>query len=359
MTEVVEYLGPYYFEARLGRGGMGIVFRARHSYLGRPVAVKVRYLTRNAEEGLLFERFQHCAVLQSELNHPYVNQVFDYFEMPNFQALVMEYLGGGSVEDRIGEEGIFSIEEALIIGVQAALGLSYAHRRGIIHRDIKPGNLMFRIPGDVKSLKVSDFGVAKAPQRSPELTLPGANVGTLWYMPPEQFNGEGPTPLADVYALGVTLYEMLTGRVPFDSDDTSAIFSRFLDKLPPPDLEALNPLVGRPLRAVIEAAMALEIEYRVPSACALALLLRAAAYLEGLQVDGMFEPTENDWDILYRFVSIFPQQTASELEWALRQIQHKRPPSPPPTPDGEEELDGTVDFQGGLDLLRAPDRDER
>ncbi|MCA9539163.1 MAG: serine/threonine protein kinase [Myxococcales bacterium] len=281
-----RYIGPYSVEGRLGTGGMGIVLYARHRLLAREVAIKIRHRADAGEEVLLAERFRQGAVLQAELDHMHVARVFDYLESPMFQAIVMEYLPGGSLEDRLrSTDGPLPIPMAVDIGIRAADAMAYAHRRGVIHRDIKPANLMLVDADDPGTVRITDFGVAKALERSPDLTVAGANVGTLWYMPPEQFNQEEPTPLADVYSLGATIYEMLTGQIPFEAPDTSEIFRRFLDGVPPPPILGRNPFVPPTVAAVVETALALQPEHRVPSAAVLALLLRAVAESESISIE--------------------------------------------------------------------------
>lgn len=277
-------IGPYAIEGTLGFGGMGEVLQGRHRLLDRLVAIKLRARTRGREEHRLAARFRHTATLQAELDHPHIAQVLDYIEQPERQAMVLAYLQGGSIADLL-ERGRPDVADTLLMGIRAAEALDYAHRRGIVHRDIKPDNLMLQRPGDPESLRITDFGVAKTADRSPDLTVAGANVGTVWYMSPEQFNHERPTPSFDVYALGATLYEMLTGSIPFASQARAAVFSRFLDKTPPPPILERAPAVPPALAAVIEASISVDPHLRPPSASALALLLRAVAAAEGISFE--------------------------------------------------------------------------
>lgn len=277
-------IGPYALEGPIGLGGMGEVVRGRHRLIDREVAIKIRRRTRAREEQRLAARFRHTAMLQAELNHPHIGAVLDYVELPTLQALVLTYLGGGSIADRL-TRGPMTMIETMRVAIPAAEALAYAHARGIVHRDIKPDNLMLQTPNDMSSLRVTDFGVAKTADRSPDLTVAGANVGTVWYMSPEQFNHETPTPAFDVYALGATLYEMLTARVAFESKETAAIFQRFLDGVPAPAIRSHAPHVSPALAALIEAAIALDPTQRPPSAAAFALLLRAVAESDGTALD--------------------------------------------------------------------------
>lgn len=283
----------------------------RHELLPRPVAVKIRYREEaSTEEALLFHRFRQGALLQSEVPHPAIARVYDYFECPDYQALVMEYLPGGSVEDLLrGSDHGIGVGMAVEIATRSADALAAAHALDIVHRDIKPGNLMLREVGEPRTVRVTDFGVAKALDRSPDLTMPGANVGTIWYMPPEQFNNEEATPACDIYALGATLFEMVTGQLPFERRDTSEIFRRFLDKIPPPAIALLNPRVPSALIEIIERAMALDVGRRVPSCAALALLLRAVGRAEGLVDDDS------------RVRQLLEQAEGPALDGFLRQLQ--------------------------------------
>ncbi len=266
---------------------MGQVLLATHRLLERTVAVKLRLPARDpTEDQLLAERFRHGARLQAEMDHPHIARVYDYLESPGFQAIVMEYLPGGSLEEPLARrQGGLPVEDAVEMGIRCADALAYAHARGVVHRDIKPANLMLVDASDPRTVRITDYGVAKDPDRSPNLTVAGANVGTLWYMPPEQFNQDDPTPQADVYSLGATIYEMLTGELPFESEETGEIFRRFLDKVPPPPIRSRNPAVPSGIACVVEACLELDPAVRVPSSAALALLLRAAADVGGLGVE--------------------------------------------------------------------------
>ena len=280
-------IGTYQVTDRLGTGGMGVVYAGTHPTLRRPVAIKTRRRSGDPSETLQFERFLQGAILQAELDHPYIARVYDYVVTENLQALVMEYLGGGSVEDWLSEAGgPLPISVAIEIGVRAAEAMSFAHAKGVIHRDMKPGNLMLVDKGVPETVRVTDFGVAKAPERSPDLTVVGAAIGTVWYMSPEQFNGDRATPGADVYSLGATLYEMLTGQIPFESAQTAEVFKRFLDGAPPPPILSLNPYVPPALAAIVDLSLALDPRERLPSAASLSLLLRAVAAREGIILGG-------------------------------------------------------------------------
>lgn len=279
-------IGPYLIEAQIGTGASAVVARARHGLLGRRVALKIRYRRASSDEHRIAERFRQGAVLQCELDHPHILRVLDYVETHELQALVMEHLGGGSVEDRLRAlGGPVPIADAVEIAIRAAEALGHGHDRGVVHRDVKPANLMLVDSNDPATVRVTDFGVARSMDSTRELTMAGANVGTLWYMPPEQFNNEPPTPSADIYALGATLYEMLTGTLPFVAAETAQIFRRFLDGVPPPPIRERNPAVPATLAVLVEAALMLRPEQRPPSAAAFSLMLRAVAEREVMSTD--------------------------------------------------------------------------
>lgn len=292
MISLPPTLGPYALGEPIGAGGMGMVVAATHRYMGRRVALKVRARdARGEEERLTAERFRLGARLQAQLEHDNVVHIHEYFETAELQIVVMEYLQGGSIEHRL-KSGPLPIAAAVEVACRAAAALAFAHRRGIIHRDIKPGNLLMARPGAPESVRVTDFGVAKDVGHNEELTMAGANVGTLWYMPPEQFNAEDPTPSVDVYSLGATLYEMLTAKVPLSEASHAGLFKRFLDKEPPPPIRDRNPAVPLLLAAIVESALALDPEERVPSAEVFATWVRAS--IVGSPVERALHQNETD-----------------------------------------------------------------
>src|SRR5215475_8539816 len=199
-------------------GGMGDLYRAVDEVLDRPVAVKV-LATRLAADEAVRRRFRREALAAARLSgEPGTVTIFDVGEWRGRPFIVMEFLGGGSLEDRLRSGGAPPVDQALRWIDQAAGALDAAHRRGVVHRDVKPGNLLLDQSGDVH---VADFGIASAAGLHP-LTLTGTVLGTAGYLSPEQARGDRATPASDRYALAVVAYELLSGRRPFESDTPTA-----------------------------------------------------------------------------------------------------------------------------------------
>jgi tRNA A-37 threonylcarbamoyl transferase component Bud32 len=269
--------GRYRLVNRLASGGMGLVWRAADEVLGRPVAVKL-LRSEYAEDPAFLERFRAEARRTAALPHPGIASVFDYGEIedPDLTAyLVMELVDGSPLSALLAREGRLGLERTLDVVAQAGLALGSAHRAGVVHRDVKPSNLLIRRDGLVK---VTDFGIARASGDVPQ-TETGMVVGTAAYLSPEQVACQPVTPATDVYALGVVAYECLAGRRPFTADHPIALALAHQHHRPPP----LPSDVPEPVRALVEAAMAKDPEARPPSANVLAeqALMTHAALSEG------------------------------------------------------------------------------
>src|SRR5438874_740866 len=203
---------------RIASGGMGTVWRAEDLVLHRPVAVKVLSESLGADAKFV-ERFRREARAAAGLSHPNVAGIFDYGEDGDTPFMVMELIEGETLAGRLRREGGLPPAEAARIASEIASALQAAHDAGVVHRDVKPANVMLTPRGECK---VMDFGIAAAAWATP-LTATGATIGTASYLSPEQAGGSKATPASDVYALGCVLYEMLTGRPPFTGDNPVAV----------------------------------------------------------------------------------------------------------------------------------------
>lgn len=263
-------LGHRYRLVRLiGHGGMGSVYEALQTDLGRRVAVKVLD-TRLSFEAAHVERFRREAHAAAMLGHPNIVQVTDFQSNPGEPPfLVMDFLDGQSLAQRIERHGCIDARHAALVGVQVLDALGAAHRAGIVHRDIKPDNLfLVQVPAVGEIVKVLDFGVAKlsdAPPSSAPLTATGAMLGTPAYMAPEQARGAAIDARADLYALGASLYHALAGTMPFTANSAPALLFAIVEQMPPP-LVQLRPDLPHALVAIIERAMAKDPAARFQSA---------------------------------------------------------------------------------------------
>jgi serine/threonine-protein kinase len=256
------FTGRYQIARHLARGGMAEVYLARDLLLDRPVALKVLFPEFSTDRSFV-ERFRREARAAANLNHPNIVAVYDWGEEGGTYFIVMEYVEGRTLRDVIRGEGPLHPNRAAEIGADIAAALEFAHRRGVIHRDVKPGNVL--ISGTVK---VTDFGIARANDPQENLTQTGAVMGTAGYFSPEQAQGLPLDPRSDVYSLGVVLYEMVTGRPPFTGDSPVAIAYQHVRESPvPPSLH--NPDVPAAFEAVVMKAMAKNVADRYGSAAEL------------------------------------------------------------------------------------------
>ena len=245
-----RFADRYRLERRLGVGGMSTVQLAFDTRLERYVAVKL-LAEHLAEDSSFVARFRREALAAARLVHPNVVQVFDFGldEETNRNFIVMEHVDGHSCAEILKDQGRLDPRDAVDVLVQACKGLDYAHRNGVIHRDVKPGNLLRSHEGVVK---LADFGIAKAAEDS-EITKAGSVLGTAAYLSPEQARGEKAGPPADLYALGVVSYQLLTGRLPYEAASLTDL-ARLQESGPPPGPHDVEPSVPVELsEAVLKA----------------------------------------------------------------------------------------------------------
>jgi serine/threonine-protein kinase len=326
--------GRYETSEKLGTGGMSNVYKATDRILERTVAVKVLAEHLHDDERFV-ERFKREALAVARLIHPNIVQVYDTGVDEGRHYIVMEYVEGRSGAQILQRSGPVEPEVAAEIGVQACAGLDYAHRRGIIHRDVKPGNLMIvggPVGGGEMIVKLTDFGIARAIEQT-RITQVGSVVGTAAYLAPEQVRGEEATPATDVYALGVVLYQFLTGRLPYEGSSLAELAVRQQNEKPlPPD--TYNSEVPETLGAAVLRALEGDPNRRYSSAEELAAGLRLG--LEGGDVTLPMEEGTSATSVLggdtaaTRHMGRDTGQTEYRPPSQTRRPQPRMAPAPPP-----------------------------
>lgn len=245
----IEVLGERYeLLDPIGRGGMATIYRGRDTRMDRIVAIKVLREVYSTDPKFV-TRFQREAKAASALQHPNIVQVYDYGQTSGNYFIVMELVEGTDLRRYLRSRGVLDVDRAIIIAHDVALGLGAAHRRSIVHRDVKPQNVLV---GKSGAIKLTDFGIASVYKdiNAERLTTTGMTLGTVQYYAPEQAQGEIVSPAADVYALGIVMYEMLTGRTPFDGDTPVAVAMQHIQDVPVPPSE-LNPSIPQALEDII------------------------------------------------------------------------------------------------------------
>jgi serine/threonine-protein kinase len=264
--------GKYALEAKLGEGGMSVVYRARRVHIGDDVAVKIltgKFVTDDAA----LARFRREARAAAMLRHPNVITIHDFGETDDVHApayIVMEFVKGTPLRELLRSEHHFSVERSVRLMRGICAGVGSAHRQGVIHRDVKPENILVVAPDDdfeVESVRVVDFGLAKLLADAGAASS-GAVVGTPFYMSPEQCLGEPLDARSDVYSLGTMFYEMLSGKRPFEAETVSGVINRHLQEPPPPLAESLG--IPRRVSIGIMHALAKDPDDRPQSATELA-----------------------------------------------------------------------------------------
>ncbi|NDJ77467.1 MAG: serine/threonine protein kinase, partial [Chloroflexi bacterium] len=300
-----QTIGNYRIESRIGKGGMATVYRARQLNMQRDVAVKIM-AEELAEDPAFIDRFEHEARMIANLEHPRIVPVHDYGQQGMLCYLVMRVIEGETLWHRL-LKGPLPLQMAGKYTTQIAEALDYAHGRSIIPRDLKPNNILI---DQLDNIYMMDFGLAKMLASSRHLTATGAVLGTPAYMSPEQWRGEAVDARTDIYSLGVILYEMVAGRVPFESETPFTLMYKHIND-PPPSPREFAPQLPQDVEAVIMRALAKDRHHRYQSAGemarALARVLSGLDIQVGVPLPRAKAPTELEPDAVVR------KPTASEL----------------------------------------------
>ncbi len=273
MTGTTTIAGRYRIEGRIGVGGMSTVHLAFDNRLERYVAIKL-LAAHLADDPTFVSRFRREALAAARLVHPNIVQVFDFgFDSGHHQHfIVMEHVPGNSCAELLRDRGHLDLDQALDIVTQACRGLEYAHRNGVVHRDVKPGNLLV---SDSEVVKLADFGIARAADQS-SITQVGSVLGTAAYLSPEQSRGDEAGPRADLYSLGVVTYQLISGRLPYEASSLSELTLKQQRESPIP-LDELNPQVPHALAQAVAMSLAIDQRARPADALEFAASLRDGA----------------------------------------------------------------------------------
>ncbi|HWP44335.1 MAG TPA: serine/threonine-protein kinase, partial [Blastocatellia bacterium] len=301
----------YRLEEKIGAGGMGKVYRATHIQMDHTVAIKILDPRLSSDHRAL-ERFRQEAHAAAFIKHPNVVGVTDFgvTKATGIAYLVMEFLEGVELREKIHHEKQLDFEESFIIVHQVCLALNAAHTKGIIHRDLKPDNIwLIKSEDGIERVKVLDFGIAKlkTPDVSTRLTQQGMVIGTPQYMSPEQCRGEELDARSDIYSLGVIIYEMISGQVPFDASSPMAIVLKHTSDAPPP-LSEFRPDVPAPIEKMVMRALSKDPKDRQQSAAEIAQQFEAALYSSGIELK-IWGPTTGQ----------------SPIEWGIGDFRTGRP----------------------------------
>jgi hypothetical protein len=306
--------GRYRLDAQIGRGGMSTVYRAFDTVLERPVAIKLMHREIASDSDQL-ERFRREARSVARLSHPHIVTVIDAGEEPSEDGaesgvgapyIVLEYVPGETLKQLIRREGPLPITEAIAYAIELARALGAAHERQIVHRDVKPQNVLISEEG---SAKITDFGIARTLTEE-GLTIAGRVLGTTDYVSPEQALGQPVTGQSDLYSLGVVLYEMLTGQVPFQGETPVAVAMRHVREQIP-DVQQLRPEVSAATASVVDRAVAKDLDYRYQDAAAMAADLEEVLAIEAARAG---QATGEVTSVL----RTLPGDTRRRLPWRMR-----------------------------------------
>ena len=264
-------LGRYAIQSELGRGAMGVVYKATDTALERTVAVKTVNMALEKDGAEKYEaRFYQEARAAGSLNHPNIVTVYDVGKEGNVAYMAMEFIEGVELRSMLAEGRALPVSQAVSIAVQVAEGLAYANEHGVVHRDVKPANIMVVGDGPVK---ITDFGIARMRAAADELTQTGMMLGSPKYMSPEQVIGKRADQRSDIFSLGVILYEMLAGGAPFNGENVTALMYQIVNFAPPAP-SSVNPAVPELLNFIVAKMLAKPLEERYQNAQDLAQDLR-------------------------------------------------------------------------------------
>lgn len=268
---MISQIGRYEVLGELGQGAMGIVYKAKDPLIDRVVAIKTINLALAMDEKEEYEgRFYQEAKAAGRLNHPNIVTIYDVGKSGDVAYIAMEFLQGRELRDIMNDGGLLPVDQVLDMVAQVAQGLAYAHEHDIVHRDVKPSNIMVVRDGHVK---ITDFGIARMASSSVR-TQTGMVLGSPKYMSPEQVMGKAIDQRSDIFSLGVMLYEMLTGQAPFTGENVNAIMYQTLNAVPAPP-STLNPAVPEMANFIVAKALAKKLEDRYQNAKDFAVDLRA------------------------------------------------------------------------------------
>ena len=317
MSTPTEVAGRYRLERRLGAGGMSTVFLARDAVLERPVAVKL-LAEHLAEDDSFVMRFRHEALAAARLQHPNIVQVYDsgLDEATDRHYIVMEYVDGPSAADLMRQKRMLDVGETVRIVRDACHGLDYAHRAGVVHRDVKPGNLL--MSDETGGVKLADFGIAKAAEQT-RITQVGSVLGTAAYLSPEQASGEEAQPASDIYSLGVCAYQFLTGRLPHEYGSLTELALKQQNEAVQP-IGEFRPEVPPELDRAVRVSLERDQHHRYSTALEFAAAIEAGLHGEDTAATQAFQ---TGWDT--DATQALPAGTA-----ATRVAPRPQQPTPPP-----------------------------
>jgi eukaryotic-like serine/threonine-protein kinase len=343
MTRPTEVAGRYLIERRLGAGGMSTVFKARDTVLERAVAVKL-LAEHLADDDAFVYRFRREALSAARLQHPNIVQVFDSGQDPDSKRhfIVMEYVDGPSAADMLRERKQLDVGETVGLVRDACHGLDYAHRAGVVHRDVKPGNLLFA--EEMGITKLADFGIAKAAEQT-RITQVGSVLGTAAYLSPEQASGEEAGPASDIYSLGVCAYQFLTGRLPHEYGSlTELALKQQQDPVPP--VRDYRPEVPPELDDAVRVALEREPGARYSSALEMAEAIEAGTRGEATAATQRLGTSDYDMTQALDDTAATRAMPRTTLDPSPTRVQ-TAPPTPPPAAPSRAHRDERAPAQRG------------